>query len=88
MWGVAKGLGVPIDVEITEIRDIPHSISYVIRKRSQIDNLNELPKEKRPPTKLLWDAPVEELEIWLENVLSGKQVKTTNIAIDESQIEG
>lgn len=35
----------------------------------QIDNLNELPKEKRPPEDIIWDGTSEELDDWLDKVL-------------------
>ena len=47
----------------------------MIRKMQQIDNLNELPKEKRPPTEIIWDGTSDELEEWLESVLSSPKNK-------------
>jgi len=38
----------------------------------QIDNLNELPKEKRPPEDIIWDGTSEEMDEWLNKVLSSK----------------
>ena len=73
LWEVAKALQIPIDPDVKEIRDLPYTISYAIRKRSQIDNLNELPKEKRPPEDILWDGTSEELEKWLNDVLDIKK---------------
>ena len=70
MWSIAKALQVPIDTSIKEIVDIPYTISYVIRKRQQLDSFNELPKEKRPSCYLIWSAPPEELEEWLSNIYS------------------
>jgi hypothetical protein len=37
----------------------------------QIDNLNELPKDKRPPQDIIWDGTSDDMEEWLEKVLSG-----------------
>lgn len=54
----------------------------------QIDNLSELPKEKRPPELMIWEGTSEELESWVEKVLSGKQQSKANLVIDESKIEG
>ena len=71
---------------------MPYTISFVIKKRMQIDNLMELPKEKRPSSKLIWEGSAEELEEWLEVVLNpDKKKKRTNVfefVIPESQIEG
>ena len=76
---------IPVDSNVKELKDIPYTLSYVIRKREQIDSFNELSKEKRPPLRLIWDAPVEELEEWLENVMDTKQ--DSGITIFEDDIE-
>lgn len=60
---------VPLDLELHTLRDVPYTISYVIRKRLQIDSLNELPKEKRPPDFILWSNNPEDLETWIEEVV-------------------
>jgi len=70
---VAKNLLVPLDTKLKELKDLPYTISYVIRKRLQIDNLNELPKEKRPPDKILWSGTPEDLDDWLDKVLPSKK---------------
>ncbi len=51
----------------------------------QIDNLSELPKNKRPTDQILWDGTSEELDSWLERVFSnnGKEDLNTNIIIDD-----
>lgn len=54
----------------------------------QIDNLNELPKEKRPSEWMIWEGTSDEIESWLNKVLSGKQSSTANLVIDERKIEG
>ena len=60
---------VPLDLSLQDIEDIPYTISYVIRKRLQVDSLNELPKEKRPPDFVLWSSNPEDLDDWMENVV-------------------
>jgi len=52
---------------------MPYTISYVIRKRQQIDNLNELPKEKRPPDHLIWHSNQDKLEVWLDEKIGTKK---------------
>ena len=79
---------VPLDTKIRELEDLPYSLSFVLRKRMQIDNLNELPEEKRPPDLMIWDGTIEEIEKWIKNVLQGKQEKTAKIVIPEWEIEG
>ena len=54
----------------------------------QIDNLNELPKEKRPPEDIIWDGTSEELEDWLDKVLSNKEQQKVVLSIKESEVEG
>lgn len=70
---MSKALQIPFDTRISEIRDLPYTISYIIRKRQQIDNLSELPKEKRPPDTVLWEGTAEELEEWLDKVFDTKK---------------
>lgn len=53
----------------------------------QIDNLSELPKEKRPPDSIIWDGTSEDLEEWLDKVLGDRKGKT-DVEILISDIEG
>lgn len=79
---------VALDPKIKELKDIPYTISYVIRKRQQIDNLNELPKEKRPPESMIWDGAPEEIEDWLDRVFDNKEKATIDMVIKPDEIEG
>jgi len=88
LWSVTKALQIPLDNTIKFISEIPYTISYVIRKRLQIDSLNELPKEKRPPELMLWDGMPEEIEEWLEKVYDTKKPQQSNITIKLDDIEG
>ncbi len=57
----------------------------------QIDNLNELPKEKRPPDNIIWDGTSEELDDWLDRVLGDpKKRPQTNVqlVIKDNEVEG
>ena len=78
---------IPLDSKIKNLQDLPHSISYVVRKRQQVDNFNELPKDKRPPEKMIWDGAPEELEDWIDNVVFGNSVGNIDLIIDEGDIE-
>lgn len=49
----------------------------------QIDGLNELPKEKRPPDLMIWDGTPEEVDKWLEKVLSNKKTNVAELFIDK-----
>ena len=73
MWSVSKALQIPLDPKIKELADLPYTISFIIRKRQQIDNLNELDKKRRPPESIIWDGTPEELEKWLDDVLDPKK---------------
>jgi hypothetical protein len=75
LWSISKALLIPVDPTIESIHDLPHTISYVIRKRSQVDSLLELPKEKRPPDSILWHSNPDLLEDWLDRVMEGKSKK-------------
>lgn len=66
--------------------NIPYTISYVIRKRLQLDSLNEIEEKKRPPDKIIWDGTVEELNEWIEEVVYKHEPHT--IDISENEIEG
>jgi hypothetical protein len=81
-------LQIPLDVNINELTDIPYTISFVIRKRQQIDNLNELPKAKQPTDRIIWDGTSEELEEWLEMVLNSRDNKPDGINLVINDIEG
>ena len=76
--------------EFRDVRDIPYTLSYVFRKRMQIDNLNELPKKERPPDDILWSDNPDDLEDWIEKVVHKKKKddkdETFEISLDE--IEG
>jgi hypothetical protein len=86
LWSIARALQIPIDKRIAELESVPYTISYVIRKRLQIDNLSELPKEKRPPDELIWDGYSEELDEWIERVVYNNKPDGMDIII--SDIEG
>ena len=68
------------------LHQVPHTISYVIRKRQQIDSLSELPKDKQPPLETLWDGSPEDLDDWISTVFDKKH-KTTVTDINLSEIE-
>ncbi len=57
-----------------DVSELPYTISYVIRKRSQIDSFRELPKEKRPTEKMMWEGTSEELEDWFDKIFKTKSI--------------
>jgi len=52
----------------------------------QIDSLNELPQEKRPPESMIWDGTAEDIESWLDRVFKKKEETKAHIVIDD--VEG
>lgn len=83
LWQISKHANIALDRRFKDIRDIPYTWSYVIRKRILIDNLSELPKEKRPPYKIIFDGTSKELDDWIEGALHGKNSNEFIIDIDE-----
>jgi len=81
MWSVAKALQIPLDPNIKNLFDTPYTISFVIRKRQQVDNLYELPKDKRPTEQLIWEGSAEEIDEWIEKVFGKKKEETNNVAV-------
>jgi hypothetical protein len=81
-------LQIPLDKKIKELIDIPYTISFVIKKRLQIDNLNELPREKRPPEALIWNGNPEDIENWIGRVMNRKSTEdTSELIILDREIE-
>ena len=80
---------IPFDVKVNDIRELPYTISYAIRKRSQIDNLNELPEAKRPPEYIIWSNNPEDLDDWLDKVMpkDGKTAPSDTFSIPLEHIE-
>jgi len=88
LWAVARDLKVPLDEKVKHLRDLPYTLSYVVRKRMQIDNLNELPEEKRPTDELIWEKSPEELDSWLDRVIKNGKQETATLVIKDSDVEG
>lgn len=78
MWASSKALLFPFYLDVKEAREIPYTISYIIKKMIQIDNLNQLPEEKRPPDNILWHNNPDKLTEWLDKVLNRKEKKEIN----------
>lgn len=88
---MSKALQIPLDPSVKKLMDIPYTYSFVIKKRMQIDSLNELSKEKRPPDDIIWNGSQEDMEDWLDKVLKRKDKHSSDslvLDISESDIEG
>lgn len=81
-------MGVPLDAKVKHLPQTPYTISYVIRKLQQIDNLNELPKEKRPPDDILWEGTSEELDEWIEKVTTPGKKNQQEVEFIIKDVEG
>ena len=77
---------VPIDPKINSLEDIPYTVAFVMKKRVQIDNFNELEKTKRPPEMMIWDGTGDEIEDWLDKVFGRKAPDTIELVISDSEI--
>jgi hypothetical protein len=88
LWAIAKELKIPLDDTVKNIEELPYTVSFVVRKRQQIDGLSELPLEKRPPELMIWDGDPEEIDSWIKSVLSGKKDSTVELSIKDWEIEG
>ena len=53
----------------------------------QIDALNELPSEKRPPDMLVWSGKPEDVDKWIKDVFEHKKQPITSLVIKDSEIE-
>jgi hypothetical protein len=67
---------------------LPWTISYVIRKRAQIDSFNEIPSEKRPPDDLIWYGTQRDIDKWFKKVFkSNENPNEFVLNISEDEIE-
>lgn len=87
---MSKALRIPLDKSFETLLEIPYTISYVIRKRQQIDNLSELGKEKFPPDEILWEGTPEQLDDWIDRVVGKKKKEQQSIIlkIKDKEVEG
>lgn len=67
--------------------ELPWTISYVIRKRSQIDSFNELPQEKRPPEKMIWYGTSKDIDDWFKKVFKMGKANPEEFILNISEDE-
>lgn len=84
---MSKALSIPLDPKVKDLSMLPFTISFVIRKLQQIDNLNELPKEKRPTDDIIWDGTSEEMDEWLDKVLSNNDNRNDGLVFSIEDVE-
>ena len=73
MWHIVKETKQPISKEFKDVKDLPYTLSYVIRRRMMIDGFNELPRDHKPP-KSIFDKP-SELKEWFDRIHGDKQTE-------------
>lgn len=61
--------------------DFPHTVSFVIRARQNIDSFYELPKDKRPPEDIWFNS--DELEDWFDRVFKHQQTEIVITDVEE-----
>jgi len=70
------------------VLDLPYTITYIIRKRRQLDSFAELPQEKRPPEHIIWSHDPTALERWFDKVFKRKkEEKDDGFYVDIDEIE-
>ncbi len=69
--------------------ELPWTISYVIRKRAQIDSFNELPAEKRPPESMIWYGSNKDIDEWFKKIFKTGEGNPNEfiLNISDSEIE-
>lgn len=54
----------------------------------QVDGLNELPRDKRPPDSIMWSNSTKHLDDWIDKVLYNKKSdKSKDTLLSISEIE-
>lgn len=87
LWSVSKALHIPFDKRLENLEDLPYTISYIVRKLTQVDSFMELPKEKRPPDELIWEGSSRELNDFIDRVFNRKEKQTVDLVINEDEVE-
>jgi len=62
--------------------ELPWTISWVMRKRAQIDGFVELPKEKRPPDDIIWYGTQDDLDAWFDKVFERKEKPGEEVTLE------
>jgi len=88
VWRIVKELNYPLHESLRglSVFEYPHTFSYVIKRRMQLDSYLELPEEKRPP-RSIWDKP-SELDEWFNRIFSDGEKQTEfSLPVNEDEIE-
>lgn len=83
-----KSLGIPLAEGLETTLDLPHTISFAVKYREQIESYYNLPKDKRPPRNL-WDKP-HLLEQYMNDIFKtdGKDSTSTQFYdVDDEELD-
>lgn len=78
----SKNGELPLHKDLPPADELPWTISYVIRKRAQLDSFSELPKEKRPPDEIIWYGSPEEMDRWFDKIFDRKDTPGQEVILD------
>lgn len=86
-WHVVRKLEQPLHKSLDGfgVSEYPYTVSFVIKRRIQIDSYMELPEDKRPP-RSIWDKP-SKISEWFDRVYGDNIQTEFVIPTDESSIE-
>ena len=73
---VMREMALPLIEDFRSVMELPHTVSFFIRKMGQIMSFDELTKDKRPP-EVIWDNS-EALENWFDNVFEYRKDKSSS----------
>lgn len=82
---MSKETGLPLAEGLNAADDIPHTLSFAVLYRTQINSFHNLPKEKQPPRDL-WTKP-HRLKKFLDEVWEKKDKNQDVIEWDDEDIE-
>jgi hypothetical protein len=87
-WRIVKDLNYPLHKSLNgfSVLEYPYTITFVIKRRMQIDSYMELPEEKRPP-RSIWDYP-SKISEWFDNAFSdGKKQNEFTLPVNDDEVE-
>lgn len=85
MWRIVQSSNIKFDDRIGSVDELPYTLSYLVKKRMQIDNWMELPREKRPPESI-WDKPGD-LEEWFDRIYGEESQTEFSVGWNENEVE-
>ena len=88
VWAIISNIDIPLHENLPTADDMPWTISFVLRKRMQLDTYQQLPKEKQPPDEMIWWGTSEDIDEWFDKVYKRKGEKDDIVMeFDPSEME-